>query len=341
MKEFVAMKTVYSYFLPEVRPLVAEVDRIPKGKLFLTQTSPEEAQALLAPLNLHPMLEIPATERGKLDLDMLHEPIIDSIVRAYSASIPHLADYLSRYPTNGSSEGIFHKLNQIRNTGYSKIYILDGEYEGYQEYGKTLGIETEVVQPETNPRSLQPGFWFISNPSARDGNIIPNEFIKSICEAGHRLALDLTYVGTTKPYTFDVEHENIETVFLSFSKPYGLFRSRIGFTFDRQEIPSLYANKWFKNISNLLIALNVAQKIGPESLHQKYGPVQLAILDQINKDFALGIRPSDVYLLGYLPQEAADSLDRDLKALISQFKRGGGFRFCLTPYFEKREAGIV
>ena len=41
-----------------------------------------------------------------------------------------------------------------------------------------------------------------------------------------------------------------------------MFRFRIGFTFSRDEVPSLYANRWFKSIPALLIALKVAQEIG-------------------------------------------------------------------------------
>ena len=41
---------------------------------------------------------------------------------------------------------------------------------------------------------------------------------------------------------------------VSFSKPYGLFYYRVGFTFCREPIPALYANKWFKNVYGLLVA---------------------------------------------------------------------------------------
>lgn len=331
MKEFEAMKAVYCYFFPEVRQIVSAVESLPKDKLFLTQTPVTEAARVLEQLQLSEPLILTATPNGRLDLDMIHEPVIDRVVEAYRDVVPGLAGLRSRYFTSGSSEGIFHKLSEVKSRGVNSIYTLDGEYEGYQEYGRSVGIETIPVEPNSKPKDLKPGIWFISNPSARDGNIIDNEYIQDICEAGNEVVLDLAYVGATKPYVFDVSHPNISTVFLSFSKPYGLFRERVGFTFSRGPVDSLYANKWFKHIGGLLIGLKVAEEIGPKALWPRYNGVQSKIIDSINQDFGLGIKPSDVLLLAHSVKE---DLMPEQEALVNQFRRVPGYRFCLTPYFE-------
>lgn len=335
MKEFEAMKAVYCYFFPEVRGIVSAVGSLPKDRLFLTRTPVTEAAEVLGQLQLSESLSLTATPTGRLDLDMIHEPVIDRVVKAYKEVVPDLGGLGSRYFTSGSSEGIFHKLSEIKNRGINSIYTLDGEYEGYQEYGKAMGIESISVDLlSTKLKDLKPGVWFISNPSAREGNIIDNEYIQAICESGNEVVLDLAYVGSTKPYTFDVSHPNISTVFLSFSKPYGLFRERVGFTFSREPVDSLYANKWFKHIGGLLIGLKVAEEVGPKALWPRYNGVQSKIVDSINQDFGLGIKPSDVLLLAHSVQE---DLTPEQEALVSQFRRGSGYRFCLTPYFEKLE----
>ncbi len=335
MKQLEAMKAVYTYFFPEVRSLVHFGEKIP-DELYLTSTSAETAQCALDGM-FKSRFEVPATLEGKVDLDSIHIPIIDKIVEAYAEHAYALRDFPNRYPMAGSSQGIFHLLAELKAKGTNEIYVLKGEYEGYAEYGKTLGINTHEIPPE-EIENVKPGTWFISNPSARDGNIIPNEFITKLCENGHKIILDLAYVGSTKPYEFDISNENIPAVLLSFSKPYGVFRFRIGgFAFSRTPVESLYANKWFKDVPRLLTALKIVEKIPPGSLYPKYSAVQKAIVKEINEDFSLNMRASDALLLGYLKKTDTFGFDEEKKKVIMPFERGDNYRFCLTPYYEKFE----
>jgi hypothetical protein len=332
-----AMSSVYSYFFPEVRNILQLVPDKLNDTFYLTTTKIEGAKETLKYL-LEEEIPLPKTEKGTLDLDMLHEPIIDRIIKSYKILIPDLNFFKSRYYMAGSSQGIFHTLVRIKvENKKKKLYILEGEYEGYREYGKTLGLEFTEVGPEDKIHKLEKGIWFISNPSARDGNIISNYFIESICNDGHEVILDLSYVGLTKPHMFRVDHPNISTVFLSFSKPYGVFRFRIGgFAFSKKPIDSLYANKWYKSIPGLLTSLQLVEMIPPGSLYEKYSKLQKEILSKINKEHSLSIQPSDVFLLGYLKDKG---VEKEQIRLISEFKRGCNYRFCLTPYFEMMERG--
>ena len=227
----------------------------------------------------------------------------------------------------------------MRNDGIKNIYVLDGEYEGYKEYSKTLGIHTTEVSQNADISALEKGVFFISNPSARNGNIIPNKFINDICDSGHKVVLDLAYVGMTKQNMFDVSHENISQVFMSLSKPYGVFRFRIGgFEFSREPIESLYGNKWFKDVPSLLTALKLVEEIPPGSLNGKYSAIQKEIITKINENHDLDITPSDVFLLGHMEKTQALKLDKYHSSIVNQFIRGDYLRFCLTPYFEEYEA---
>lgn len=340
MKDFDPMKAVYSYYFPETRAVVNQL-ALPSHEIFLTQTDGQAANDSIKPLGLRGF-EMPQTPLGKVDLDAVHEPIIDAIIEEYKEAVPGLSDFAFRYPTSGSSEGIFHYLSFLRSQGISNIYTLPGEYEGYKEYGKGLGIETHET-PEEESTYRNRGFWFISNPSARNGNIINNDLVNGICEAGNDVALDLAYAGNTNHYQFDVSNPRIKAVFMSFSKPYGLFRFRIGFAFSREAIPTLYANKWFKSIPALLLALKVAQDIGPRMLPAKYKSVQREIVDEINLQTGLNITPSDALLLGNIARSDTQGLTDEQKRLIGQFLRADNYRFCLTPYFErieKAKAGV-
>jgi len=343
VKTFKAMTSVYCYCFPETRKIIREIsDAIPD--LIYKVTAPaEEVKQIVSPL-FDPPLDIPQTTGGFIDLDEIHVPIIDRIVTIYEKSLPALGNFSYRYPTPGSSEGIFKLLTGLKVTGTSAINVIDGDYEGYQEYGGSQDLGLKIHRhnyEDIEPWKIKPGVWFISNPSARDGNIIPNEFVRALCDQGHTVYLDLAYVGATREHMFDIDHENIPAVVLSFSKPYGVFRFRIGgFTFSREPIHSLFGNKWFKDILRLFQALKLAEEIGPPTIFNRYRLLQKGIVEELNKDFVPGIKKSDCLLLSYLTDVQAQKLNELQHTLIAPYKRGSGYRFCLTPYFEEKENSI-
>jgi hypothetical protein len=148
-------------------------------------------------------------------------------------------------------------------------------------------------------------------------------------------------VASTSLRQFDVSHPGIVAIVLSLSKPYGLFRFRIGATFSRSEVPSLYGNKWFKDVVRHLQGLHVVERLGMDSLHRKYSLLQRQIIDEINSRHDLGLRQSDVLLLATLPVEETAGWSRAKLAEIAPFRRGSCYRFCLTPYFEEREKALL
>lgn len=338
---FKPMKAVYSYLFSDTREVLKRVAPFVHPALFCVSTEASEAGQILSRL-VTPPLEITATEEGKLDLDMIHRPIIDRVVQAYSSTVFGLDDFAFKYPGHGSSEGIFHLLVRLRTQGIAAIHVLRGEYEGYGAQARNIGlrvIEHEFDEVSQAPHLIEPGFWFISNPSARQGNILPDHLIQGLLDAGHQVILDLAYVGLTGEHVFDVSHPNIAAVVISFSKPYGVFRLRLGgFIFTREELPTLYGSKWFKDCERLLQALALAETIGPNYFYRRYKPVQDAIVAALNAEFELGLVASDVLLLAELKGQDAALLSPDKREMIAPFRRGEDYRFCLTPYFEEAEA---
>lgn len=337
-QNFDVMKAVYCYFFPEVRPIIREVESRISDEFYFVTSKAKDVEKSLETLFEKPLI-IPETIDGRVNLDEVHVPIIERIVNAYSNTVPALSKFNYSYPTAGSSEGIFHLLVGLKKKGVEEINVFKGEYEGYEAQAKNIGLCVNVVNRK-NASKIENGHFFISNPSAIDGNIITNEEINKICDNGNKVVIDLAYVGGAREYTFDISHENIEAAVMSFSKPYGVFRFRIGgFTFSKDEIPTLYGNKWFKDTTRLFQALKIAEDIGPEKLHARYEPLQKKIITSLNEKFGLNIRQSDALLLGYLKNEDTKLYDEKKLELIEPFKRGDGYRFCLTPYFEKFEKG--
>jgi len=287
----------------------------------------------------NPNLKIPSTREGYVDLDNIHVPIIKRVMGVYSRTVSGLGAFSHNYPTSGSSEGIREVLKEVQKKGADHINVFTGEYEGYAAYAKAYGMGVSEFDPETlRPEKVRPGTWFVSNPSAIDGNIIPNEFVTALCDAGHSVVLDLAYVGATRSHEFNVNHENVPAVVMSFSKPYGVFRHRIGgFTFSREPIDSLHGNMWFKDTLRLLQALKIAEEIGPGGLYGIYRPVQEEIIAKVNEQYDLPIRPSDSLLLGHVTREDALKLNDMQRDMLRDYRRGPGYRLCFTPYFEERE----
>lgn len=327
MNKLMPLKAVYSYYFPEVAQIMHKTYKVSDEMYKVTGSNLAVEQSINDALKLNKPLALRATPEGWVDLDRIHEPIIDRVIEAYAPLVNGLDVFEHHYPTAGTSEGIFHFMADLKTKGIPLIYLLKGEYEGYREYARMLGIQVREIEDFDEARGLkEPGQWFISNPSARDGNIIDNTQIKALADAGHSIALDLAYVGATKPYQFDVSHSNINAVFLSFSKPYGVFRYRIGFSFFRIPIENLYGTRWFKDIERLLTAVKLVDALPPGELYKKYLKYQSDAVVAINNQFHLEAIPSDVLLLATAQKAGMTFAD---------YKRGDLYRFCLTPYFEE------
>ncbi len=311
MNTFKAITTVYSYYMPEIRELITDLTQEYPHDVFLRSVSP--------------------------GLDDFHHPIIDKLIAAHTHDVPHLSQFAHRYPTAGSEEGIREYMTLLQSSGVERIYAWEGDYEGYRETARTRNITAVEVDYDGDPAALLPGYWFLSNPSARNGMIVPPQKIQAVLEAGHKVFYDLSYLGATGPAVFDLSHPNVVAAAISFSKPYGLFYYRVGFTLCREPIPALYANKWFKNVYGLLVAEKILDEIDLDGLARRYKAVQSLIVEEIEREFGLGLSASDAFLLAKLPPEAAARLSVEQREAIRRFRRGDWYRFCLTPYFLERE----
>jgi histidinol-phosphate/aromatic aminotransferase/cobyric acid decarboxylase-like protein len=310
MQKVAPSKTVYCYYFPEVRDVVTKAANPYPHDIFLQSLDP--------------------------GLDHFHEPIIEKYLAHMKEQMPGLDTYPERYTAHGASESIFHILADIaakeKNT---PLYILEGEYEGYAGYGQNLGLAFTPVSYESNFSTLPKGIFFISNPSARDGNIVPNEKIAEIGDAGHAIILDCSYVGFTTPHEFLVTHPRIRAVLVSLSKPFGLYYYRIGFCFMRRDMKTLEVNKWFKNIFSHIVADRVLSTFTASALAEKYKPQQQRAVERLSEDLGFRVHASDVTILAHISES---EVPPEAKDKIAEFKRGDRYRFGLTAYFLAQES---
>lgn len=303
------LKAVYCYYFPEVRKIIDEVVSSYPHDIFLQSVNP--------------------------GLDDYHERAIQAYLEHFRGELPSLDTFPHRYVSSGASEGIFHLLSHIRSFRPNvPLYVLKGEYEGYAGYGNNLGLHFTTINSLSELLTLPKGILFLSNPSARDGNIIPDEEILKVADSGQEIIYDITYVGMTDFHTFNIDHPNIIAVVVSLSKPFGLYYYRIGFTFTRFEMPTLMVNKWFKNVLSLIIAEKVLNQIDSQKLVSNYRSLQNASIAQMNHDLALDAVASDVVLLAHTKTPPKDNS-------LEIHNRQSNYRFCLTPYFLVEERGFV
>ena len=298
------LKAVYSYYYPEVRDIISRVTADYPHEVFLRSVDP--------------------------GLDDFHVPVIEAYLQHMQDQLPDLGQFPYQYTTAGS-EAIFHILAEI--SAFRRevpLYVLEGEYEGFSGYGQNIGLSFTSVPEDQDMAALPAGIFFVSNPSARDGNTLADGLLEKIGIAGHEIVCDLTYVGMTDPQQILVDHPYISKVVVSLSKPFGLYYYRIGFCFSRTEMKTLMVNKWFKNILSLIIAKQVLSELGSSELSKTYRAWQQRAVDTLSERWGIPVQASDVMLLAHIQQT---DVPEDKREALEKYRRGDRYRFCLTPFY--------
>lgn len=332
MKDEDLMKTVYCYNFPEVYEAMDNFD-IPRD-YYMTTTRPGVIYNHLARLGMD--IDVPINDYGMFDADEFNVACVRAAVRYYETFI-NLSQYNNFYPSAGSSNSIFKLLAYYKSKRITTINCLEGEYEGYRHYAEHLGLEYEEIPRDKiqfyGPR-INDTLFIVSNPNSMDGNYLMPDMLSTICSLWKYKILDLSYFGAAKPEFVD-EIGDFDAILFSLSKPYGVFRSRMGFTLTKEPIPSMYGNKWFIDTKRMLQMVYLLKRFPLGFLFSKYRPRQKMIIKHIREEEDIPINTSDVLILGYI--EDYDRLREHVKRKVAYFRRGKGCRFCLTQYFENFE----
>lgn len=229
-------------------------------------------------------------------------------VREYLEPLIDLSEFEYAYPTNGIHESIDWFLAKV-----DRYQIFNGEYRYPTILKKPMNIAT-------SSNSLVPyAPLYMSNPFSATGN-----FDRRYDEAGQKLEcpiyLDLAFAGTTGEHRIRV-YENVEQVFWSCSKPYGLNLLRAGIRFSRKEEPlqrEIQGAGYF-NHSIIDVFDIVTRQSSVFAKKKQYAELQKQICEQFD------LTPSDCYLVGTTQDDQWD-----------RFKRENGVnRVCLTSAYER------
>lgn len=324
------MEAVYSYPFPEVRQLLGSRTLDP---MFMMNTLPvAKAATYLGNYNFTPALQLPAQSDGTLDLDELHMPIITRLRARLNDMLPGLETFTTAYPTPGSSQAMFMVMAEWKAQGkLTSLAVLDGEYEGYAAYARSLNIPVTVYSSLEGNIPKAGEMWCISNPSAVDGNFIPDATWRAFVTAGHQIIYDAAYLGLTDIGRVDIRSPHIKAVLVSPSKVFGVFRYRhTGLCLTRQPVAALYGSKWFKDIPALLDTLQLYETFAAHELPRRYKKTQAFLCAELSKVVGCTVMPSDTLLLGYTKGPVNP-------AFAGYMRTDGVYRFGLTKLFEDHE----
>lgn len=243
------------------------------------------------------------------------------------------------YNTAGSSEAIRESLAHYAAGGGKFIFTFKGEYEGYKALAEGYGIQTIEIDRNNWKELAQDSIrypFYISQPSSIDGNIWEDfslflDFMKKT-QPNAKIRLDLCYLGTTlEPLEIDLtSSNNVDMIFFSLSKVFGVYFHRIGGVFSRNSMMGLEGNRWFKNLFSLHLGTKLLQTYSIDYFPKKYAQFQNKIIDSLNQNYQpIIFYPSDVIILAY-SETGSEHVYEDLKSM----KRHSNYRYCLTSYLD-------
>lgn len=132
------------------------------------------------------------------------------------------------YPTAGITQALQIWLQNEQR----QVYRLRGDYLYPSIVSPGIIVVDDVEQvPDSRDCIL-----YLSVPSARDGNY-PG-FLEDLASKSFALALDCAYLGTAEIREIPIP-ENVDLLFYSFSKSFGLAPLRVGWLFSKNSISSL------------------------------------------------------------------------------------------------------
>lgn len=252
--------------------------------------------------------------------------------------------YPFRYPTAGASEGIFKVMSEYVASERAEgrvptIHVFEGEYEGFTAFAESLKVAV-VRHERTRWRSIaedmpERGQFWISQPSAIDGMVWApfEDFVAEMATRRPEIEVvpDLSYVGAVaREYSIGIDSPNVPAFVISHSKPFGAYYHRIGGVFARAERPSLFGNKWFKNLLSLALGVEMMKRHGVHDIPRRLRKAQIEAALRVGTNLGLEmLEATDVMVMATAPVPSSpSSIER---MLVRGGRKEKVIRICLTP----------
>lgn len=248
------------------------------------------------------------------------------------------------YPTNGSSEAIREQLALLYSQGKTLV-VFDGEYEGYEAIANALGMPVKKINCFRNNSEVwkdiellnpKKDVFFLSEPSSIDGCCWKEiyKFLEITKKLNLSVYLDLAYIGASRQQNqLDIsKYDNIDGIFFSLSKVFGVYYHRIGGVLLKNANSLLYGNMWFKNILALEYGTKLMQDNPIGFFDQKLNILQKKAIEVLEEKYNVKLIPSDVFLIANVKYEP------EIHMWHKEFQRSNKshlVRVCVSPTLEK------
>ena len=241
--------------------------------------------------------------------DKLHQPLFDSFAQWVSPRlICDFSSYKHQYPTNGSSEAIREQICYLHSLG-KRLVVFDSEYEGYISIANSIGMPIIKInrfqsfyELEKQIKLLNPDtdIFFISEPSSIDGNSWSyfDLFMNLIEKLNIKVYIDLAYIGMFNfSKKINLNYSNIDGIFFSLSKIFGVYYHRIGGVFLKDSNPLLFGNIWFKNILSIHYGISLMNNTKIGFFDNQLKEIQQKIILNLQNQYGIEFVASDVFLI--------------------------------------------
>ncbi len=275
----------------------------PKSKLLHGPLLPEVAKWLEAyPLSFFVNSDTHSREFVRTQLKEV-EPKIRNWLKPFLDVTP----FSFALPTHGVSQAIESWLVGERRP----IFMLEGDYQWPQ-------LLSSKVSTIANIQDIPEGaVFYVSNPSAIDGQWL--KIWENLADQPFKIILDCAYLGTATPKTLKI-HDNVEKVFFSFSKGFGLQFLRLGWSFSKSLDPGEAAllDVSYLSLLNIMLSESLIERFPLTFCYDSLKEKQ----DKICQLYKL--HPADVVLIGQSKEPELLGFQRSPSHLA---------RIPLTPYF--------
>lgn len=201
-------------------------------------------------------------------------------------------------------------------SGFEHLYFTNGITEAMNYW---LWQDDRSVKMARDDYQWIPGHdrgdvLYLSNPASYDGNYvdIPTDI---------PVVLDLAYIGSSRPRQIEIP-DNVERVFFSLSKSFGLRNYRIGYYWSRRpdrRLSMIQNSAKYYNYHSASLGEKIIEQISPDTVYRTLQPYQEEICKEL--DFT----PSDSVWL-------ATTSDPD----YIQFYRNYTNRICIADIIKER-----
>lgn len=247
-------------------------------------------------------------------------------------------DFPFFYPTNGASEAIREQIAYLSTKENKRIFVFEGEYEGYEAIAVALKMEVVKIKRDnyTDYKSEfeKGGNFFISQPSSIDGDVWNefNDFMSYLSTYENVFVyIDTVYVGCIeRDYVIYLDFDIIKGVFFSLSKVFGVYYHRIGGVFLKDYNPLLYGNMWFKNVFSMRYGEELMKQFDAYYFPKKYSDAKNRAIKEVEQKMNVKLINSDALLLTTIKQG-----DFEHERLLERDKNSKYVRVCITPTLER------